>query len=209
MKALSDDIESGKSVEDAVRQMLKENIGAIFAGNNYSSEWHEEAEKRGLRHIRDTPNAVDVLSEQKNIDLFSNVKVFTPEEVAARQTVLYQHYADTLTLEGSTLVQMMNTALLPACGEDLLHSHKSLVGDREQIYVKLQKATKKLSDQLADVPEDPKEAAHYCAKTVKATMSEVRTIADEIEGVINRRFYPFPTYTDILYSHHTLPEATP
>jgi glutamine synthetase len=207
MKALADDISGGKKVEDAIRTMLKANIGALFAGNNYAEEWHKEAEKRGLPHIRDTPNAVDILSDQKNIDLLSNVKVFTPEETQARQAVLYQHYTDTLTLEASTLIQMMNTALLPACGEDLLHSHKALVGDREQTYVKLQKATQKLQKQLDDLPEDPKKAAHYCADVIKPAMAGVRTIADQIEGIINRRFYPFPTYADILYSHHTLPEV--
>merc|ERR1719240_1482763 len=83
MAALSDRIEGGESVRDAVANTFKENIDVIFNGDGYSEEWPIEAEKRGLKNLRNTYEAAAEMNSDKNKTLFESMDVFTVEELEA------------------------------------------------------------------------------------------------------------------------------
>merc|ERR1719421_1108602 len=109
MAHLSELLEGGKSLRDAVAEMYKENRHVIFTGNGYSAEWPVEAEKRGLPNLNTTPKAMAAWSSDKNKKIMETMGVYTHEETEARAEVMYENYVTVLTVEAETIVQMMET----------------------------------------------------------------------------------------------------
>merc|ERR1711953_185374 len=143
MAHLASLIEKGTSHRDAVAEMYKENRSVIFTGNGYSAEWPVEAAKRGLPNLNTTPLAVATFNSKKAKDVFKAMKVFSSEECDARQEVMLESYNTTLCVEVSTLITMVDTAIIPACAADMAKyaGLTSLKGDREATYTAVQEAT--------------------------------------------------------------------
>jgi len=197
-------IEGGTSHRDAVAQVYKENRSVIFTGNNYSAEFPEEAKRRGLSNLNTTPLAVATFNSEKAKEVFAAMQVFSAEECDARQEVMYENYCTTLTVEVATLIQMVETGILPACAEDLgkYVAAPALKGHREETYVGIKAATEKLKDLMASKPHDLATEAAYLCNTVKPQMAAVRTLVDEAEGLLAKGLYPYPSYEEMIYSHH-------
>jgi glutamine synthetase len=204
-RALTERIEK-EGIETAITNTITENVGAIFAGDNYSQEWQDEAVKRGLPILKTCADAADVLSLEKNIQVFSSLAVMTPREVEARQNMIYEHYTATVKLEANALIQMLNTGLIPACGEELRKLPTALLGRREVVYTELAQAVIKLEEAVAGLPKDDLKAeAHYSKDKIRPQLRETRLRAEAVEKLLSAKLYPFPTYQTILYSHHQVP----
>jgi len=202
--AISDKIESGKSPRDAVAEILDENWRAIFNGNGYSDEWPIEAAARGLLNLKNTPEALATFASAKNQALFEKHGVFTAEEVVARSETLHEQYIGQVSMEASTMLEMMDTGIIPACAEDLkVYEGTTMGGDRATLYSDMSKATDALRTKIEAVPEDIEEGAAYIAGTLIPAMDDVRALADTAEKKCNRELWPFPTYGEVLYTHHT------
>jgi glutamine synthetase len=203
---LSADIESGTPVRDAVAKMFNENIEAIFNGNGYDEAWHKEAEEeRGLCNLRNTPAALDTLNSAKNKALFESQGVLSGEELDARQEIAQEEYIATINLEAECMLNMLNQGVLPAAAEDASKMTAAGLGaKRTAMYAALEEATNKLDDVLANFPEndDLSAQSHYCADVVKAAMDEAREHSDACERVISSELFPYPTYENMLFSHH-------
>jgi glutamine synthetase len=213
MSKISDLIEGGKSPRDAVALILKDAFPAIFNGDGYSEEWQVEAARRGLPNLKIGIQAVDKLTDAKNVELFSKHKVLSKAEVEARKATLLEAYANILTIEASVMVEMMETAVIPACAQDLQrYAGTNLAGDRPELYSTLATQTaalKKLLDQAGGDGhgfDDEKAAAFFCLETLKPQMAVVREAHDAAEGKIAQDLYPFPKYAEMLYSHHSAAE---
>jgi glutamine synthetase len=206
MATLASLIEGGKSHRDAVAEMYKENRSVIFTGNGYSAEWPVEAAKRGLPNLNTTPLAIATFNSKKAKDVFKAMNVYGDDECDARQEVMYENYNTVLSIEVDTLIKMVETGILPACAQDmaLYGSMPSLAGDRATTYEAIMVETKKLKEAFASKPHDDlaKEAAYLCDK-VKPQMAKVREVVDKAEGLMQKGLYPYPTYEDIIYSHHS------
>jgi len=211
MSKISELIEGGKSARDAVATILKDSSAAIFNGDGYSEEWHQEAEKkRGLLNLKIGIQAVDKLTDAKNVELFGKHKVFSKAEVEARQATLFEAYANIITIEATAMVEMMETGVIPACAQDLkVYAGSNLGGDRAELYSKLATETaalKKLVDAAGGDGhgfDDEKAAAFYALEKLKPQMAKVREIHDVVEGKVAADLYPFPKYAEMLYSHHS------
>src|SRR3954454_8629852 len=111
-------ISGGKSLEEALPVVLqksfKGNGQVVFEGDNYSDEWHTEAESRGLLNLRTTPDALPQLLEKQTIDVFGRYDVLSEREIEARYEVLCEQYAVKLNIEAETLADMARTLVLPA-----------------------------------------------------------------------------------------------
>merc|ERR1712050_172828 len=118
MAALSSLIEGGMNHRDAVAKLFKENRHVIFTGNGYSAEWPAEAKKRGLSNLNTTPLAVATFNSEKAKKLFADMGIFSAEESDARAEVMFEDYATTLSVEVETLIDMIETGILPACAKD-------------------------------------------------------------------------------------------
>jgi glutamine synthetase len=205
MAALSSLIEGGMSHRDAVAKMFKENRQVIFTGNGYSAEWPVEAAKRGLPNLKTTPLAVAKLNSAKAKKLFSDMSILSPDELDARAEVMFENYATTLGVEVQTLVDMIETGILPACAKDMAKyaAMPALGGERQVTYTGIKTETDKLKQLFEKKPHDLQAEATYLCDVVKPQMLEVRKLVDKAEGLLEVGLYPYPTYETLLYTHHS------
>eukprot|EP00428_Durinskia_dybowskii_P040660 CAMPEP_0170271848 /NCGR_PEP_ID=MMETSP0116_2-20130129/35874_1 /TAXON_ID=400756 /ORGANISM="Durinskia baltica, Strain CSIRO CS-38" /LENGTH=209 /DNA_ID=CAMNT_0010523051 /DNA_START=22 /DNA_END=651 /DNA_ORIENTATION=- len=203
--ALSSLIEGGMSHRDAVAKLYKDNRQVIFTGNGYSAEWPAEAAKRGLPNLNTTPMAVEQFNAPKAKALFKEMGIFSPEECDARAEVMLENYVTTLGIEVATLISMVETAILPACRKDLklYASMPKLAGDRQKVYNAIQAESMKLKTLVASRPKELLADAKYLCDKVKPQMLAVRKEVDTAEGLIDKDLYPYPTYAELIYSHHS------
>jgi len=204
MAALSSLIESGVSHRDAVAKLFKENRHVIFTGNGYSAEWPAEAAKRGLPNLTTTPLAIATFNSPKAKKLFLDMGIFSAEECEARAEVMYENYATTLAVEVETLIVMIETGILPACAKDMAKyaSMAALAGDRQTTYTGIKTETDKLKVIFEKKPHDLKAEVTYLCDIVKPQMAAVRVLVDKAEGLLEAGLYPYPTYEELIYSHH-------
>jgi len=205
MSALSGLIEKGMSHRDAVAKLFKDARNVIFTGNGYSAEWPMEAKKRGLPNLHNTPLAIGQFNAPKAKALFSAMKIFGPEEGDARAEVMYEAYNTTLATEVLTMVDMVETAILPACAKDMAkyQAMPALAGERNATYTGIKTATDKLKQVFDKRPHDLRAEATYLCDTVKPQMQALRDLVDKAEGLLEVGLYPFPTYEELVYSHHS------
>jgi len=204
---MCDTIQGGKSVRDVVAETYAENKKVIFNGDGYADEWKVEAEKRGLPNLSHSLLAIDRLSDQKNLDLFDRTKVLDNEELRARREMMYDAYVNSLCVESQVMIDMMNTGVIPAAAKDLqayAGPSAKLAGKRADIYAELMQETEKLEEVASGITlDDSRTGAWYCYEHVKPQMEKVRKFHDQVERLISRSLYPFPSYHDMLFSHHS------
>jgi glutamine synthetase len=208
---LSDLIEGGKSIKNAVKEVLSENMKVVFNGNGYSKEWEQEANKRGLWNLPQTVDALDQLDSKKNQKLFESTKIFTKRELESRKEVLLENYIKSVMVEVDCMIKMVSTGFIPACFHDLknLENSKSKTvqrafESRDTLYSKLEEENSLLIAMYEKISHDDdlSTQARYVSGTLKNQMNKVREIVDCIEKVLPNDLYPFPKYEQILYDHH-------
>merc|ERR1712203_777293 len=132
-------LEQGVALREAVAHTFNEARHVIFTGNGYSAEWPEEAKKRGLPNLNTTPLAVATLNSEKAKKLFSSMGIFSAQECDAKAEVMFETYNTTLGVEVSTLIDMVETGILPACAKDMAKytACPELAGDRRKTYTSI------------------------------------------------------------------------
>merc|ERR1711998_373200 len=193
MSHLSGLIEGGMTPRDAIAQMYRENREIIFTGNGYSAEWPEEAKIRGLPNLKTAPEAARAFNSEKTKALFEEMGIFERAEVDARQELMYENYSICVSTEAQTLIQMVDSGIIPACAKDLsiYMDAPKLAGDRPKVYDRISAENQKLKEMLSKVPSDSseKEAFYYC-ETVKPQMEVVRAQVDQAEELMSKDLYP-------------------
>lgn len=132
------------------------------------------------------------------------MKVFSKEECEARQEVMYENYNTCISVEVQTLVHMVETGILPACAKDLAKytAVPLLGGEREATYTGIKIEIDKLKQLFGSKPHDLAPEAEYLCNVVKPQMEVIRALVDKVEGLLEKGLYPYPTYEEIIYSHH-------
>ncbi len=187
----------------------------IFNGNGYSDAWKAEAARRGLSNLPGTAEAMPTYISQKNIDLVTGHGIYTEPEFRARHQIHLDSYAKHVRIEAKTMVDMVMHQILPAAlrySSDLAESvlRKQQVGisaeaDRDlarrisESCNILYASTEKLAADLKTAPEDVRLAAQFYGSTVVKEMEAVRTVADRLEKLTDRSYWPYPIYSDILF----------
>ncbi len=212
-------LSSTKNRDEAVSALIKEVIGETkkirFEGNGYSDDWRKEAEKRGLPNLRTTPETLKVFEKPGAMDFLSDAKVLMKDEIKARHNIMLERYIKQIEMEAATMVELMNTVVLPACENELSRlgtmlsavkaGGKSLAGDRfealKSVYEGLMKSTMGLDSELQGVlgiHDETKKADQLCAKVI-STMDKVRSLSDEAEGLVADDLWPLPKYREMLF----------
>ncbi len=212
--ALAEELEDaqrgGASLEDALRSVLQRSYAAnnkiVFGGDNYSEEWHAEAERRGLLNLRATPDALPYLVAEDTKALFSNYGVLSPRELEARYEVFLEQYVTKLNIEAETAASIAATMLLPASAQHLALLHAAqlpeLARETESLIEELVESINALKAvNLAEnqPDEDLMEHARYICDEVVGAMEAVRSAADKLEKVVADELWPLPKYSEILF----------
>ena len=217
----ADELEKADNFQDAlddlIKRTIKENQNIIFNGNGYSDEWPVEAEKRGLLNLKSTPEAVPAFLAQKNVDVFSKYGVYTEAELQSRVEILLDEYCKTLNIEALTMIDMAKKEILPAaakyikdiaktaelaksCGAETVFEEET-VKEISALVTEMYKALGTLEADVQKVHsiEDTQEMANFFHDTIFADMGALRVPADKIETLVGKEYWPYPTYSDLLF----------
>lgn len=217
----ADELENSKNFDEDLQALIKREITAhwkiLFNGNGYAEDWVKEAEKRGLKNYRTTPDAIEHYLDKKNIDLFTRMQIYTPEEMQSHYDIKLEKYCQVLNIEVNTMVKMVNKDIIPACikymnlladtnykmgklGDCSVAS--KLIVKLDRLSDELSKAEEKLEKQHAITKEikDLLKAAKSYAQDILPAMAKVRSVADQIEELLGEEYKPFPSYEDLLFS---------
>ena len=224
LKEFADKLEGASDFETALHDLIKETIKAhkriIFNGNGYDDAWIKEAtEKRGLLNLRTTPDALATILEKKNVDMLTSLKVFSEAEIHSRYEICLENYCKTVNIEGLTMVDMARKEILPAV-EAYLSDLSGTVAAKaaavpglackyeKGIITKLSALVDEIDDaaealdstlvRLKAVP-DVTDAAYVIRDVVLQKMAELRVVCDEAETLTAAKYWPFPTYGDLLF----------
>jgi glutamine synthetase len=182
------------------------NKQVVFGGDNYSEEWHAEAEQRGLLNLRQTPDALPYLVNDETVTLFSNYGVLSERELESRYEVSLEQYVTKLNIESETAVAIAKTMLLPAAARHLALLKQaglsSLEGETTTLIDSFVGAIKALESANLEENQphgDVLEHAKYMMDTVLPAMGAVREAADKLEKVVADDLWPLPKYSEILF----------
>ena len=205
--------QGGKSLEEALPEVVRGSWNrskqVVFNGDNYSEEWHNEADRRGLLNLRTTPDALPQYLEPASIEVFGRFNVLSEREVEARYEVFAEQYATIVNIEAETAATMARTQLLPAAlrhlamlrsAGDGLASVESLSGEMAELIEEFTFAIRKL-EAANDHPDglEGLELAKYIRDEVIPAMGGVREVADRLERVVADDLWPLPRYSEILF----------
>ena len=210
----------GEDIIKLIRSEIKAHKRVIFNGNNYSEEWVKEADRRGLLNLETTVDALPHYISKKNIALFERQKVFTSSEVKCRYDIKLESYLKTVAIEAKTMLRMAKREIIPSViaflkdlGEELDEKRKIAVGASESLEVSLYRKVSAYGDKLytaidkleydfseAEKISDEYEKAKKYKDEILKDMQSVRESADELEKIVGKSYWPFPTYPDILNS---------
>ncbi len=216
----ADELEKSEDFDRDVAALIKRELTAhrriIFDGNGYDESWLAEARLRGLSNFSTAVDALPSYIDEKNIRLFEDHSIYTREEVFARYNIHVENYSATIAIEARTMIDMIRKDILPAVSRygtalsDGYEKRKSLgfsskyeeenARGNSLLTDCLHDACMKLEKDLREVPADPEAAMHYCHDVIVPDMNECRSFADELETITDRSAWPFPTYSDLLFS---------
>ena len=224
LKIYADRLEKAEDFETALHDMIKKTIKdhkrIIFNGNGYDDAWIQEAtEKRGLLNLRTTPDALPRILEKKNVDMLTSQKIFTPAEIYSRYEITLENYCKTVNIEGQTMVDMARKEILPAVeayARDLADTcavkqaaapgvsgryEKKTIAKLSTLADEIDEATDALESALIKYKtvSDVTEAACMIRDVILQKMAELRVVCDEAETVTAEKYWPFPTYGELLF----------
>lgn len=224
LSGFADELEKAADFKAAlsalIRRVISEHKRIVFNGNNYSEEWVQEAAERGLLNLKTTPDALALLSSDKNVALFEKHGVFTKEEVESRQEILFESYTKTLSIEALTMLDMVRKVIFPAVigyVKELSETALAIksVGIDADVSTETE-LVKKLSALLSAAGRHSENltaallkarslgegeiAANCYRDDVIPAMQLLRSDADLMEELTAKKHWPLPTYTDLLYS---------
>jgi glutamine synthetase len=200
-------IDGGAQLNEAVIEIVKESYAGnkeiCFSGDNYSEEWHAEAERRGLKNLRTTPDALpEVLSEQ-TVAAFENYHVLSKRELESRYDVWVEQYWLRANIEAETAFSIAKTKILPAALRHLALIGESGVpaidGEARSLTDELVSALGELEEANADPGLEGLEMAVHARDKQIAAMDRVREAADRLEKIVADDLWPLPKYEEMLF----------
>ncbi|MGM9610167.1 MAG: glutamine synthetase type III, partial [Candidatus Woodwardiibium sp.] len=223
LKRFADRLEGVQDFETALHALLRETICAhkriLFNGNGYDDAWIREAAARGLSNYRTTPDCMPHLLDKKNVEMLTAHGVYTESELRSRCDIMLENYSKTVLIEANTMVEMAKTDILPAIEAYTLDVAKTAEAKKAlDAYLvcgyetKLVQKLSALTDRIAERAEALAEAvvalhtiegveaeANAIRDTILGRMSELRVACDEAETLTAKKYWPYPTYGDLLF----------
>ena len=203
------------ALHDLVCKAFTDHQRILFGGNGYSDERKEEAARRGLSNLSSTAACLPAMVSDKNIDLVVRHGIYTETEFRARYAIHLEAYNKNVGIEARTMVDMAVHQILPAAlryTRDLCETVQSkqavgaphraesaLIATMSENTDKLYQEVESLKDRLSHIPTETAAAAMYYLETVIPCMNSLREVADILESITDKSYWPYPTYSDLLY----------
>lgn len=208
-----------KEAKNIIRETVKEHKRIIFNGDGYSKEWIEEAERRGLLNLKSSVDAIKYLISKKNMDLFERHKVLNKNEIFSRYEVMLEGYIKQLLIEARTMVEIFVKDIVPSVSrymKDLAKASFELknMGFNAEVQLDLLRtidelfkrannqcdALKKLISQAESFEEDSYNKACFIKDNIFTQMETLRELIDDLEKILDRNYWPMPTYGEIMFN---------
>ncbi len=220
LKEFADKLEKSKNFQADLQKLIKKTLTdhqrIIFEGDGYDDAWLVEAEKRGLKNYPSTAEAIPHYDDPENIALYVNNDIYTEEEMHARRAIHEEIYNAQISIEARTMSDMIRRQILPAISEyattladriavkkdaGFSAGYEAKVGAKiSTLSDKLQLAQEKIDNDLKKKPADATKCMKYSRDTILKDMNKAREIADQLEELTDRDFWPFPVYSEMLFS---------
>ncbi len=208
------------AVNELIRKTVTEHKRIIFNGNNYSDEWVVEAEERGLLNLRTTVDALPYYVTEKNISAFTKHGVLTEEEIHSRYEILVENYIKVVHIEALTMLELAKKSILPAVSSYVKELAETISLKRqiaatincrseESLAMELSELCADFMDKMGSLEEclakahgsaDGQAEAEFYKDGVIPAMADLRAIADKMEEEVGEKYWPFPTYGELLFS---------
>ncbi len=212
------------AIFNALRDLIKEVSPVLFEGDGYSEAWVKEANKRGLYHAQNTPEALQAYVAKKNVQLFEGLSVLSERELNARLNVDLEHYTLALQIEGRTLGDLSRNHIIPTAIKYLntlienVKGLKEIYGDKYTEHAKEQMLLiERISRHIAEInsgvntmieerkkantiEDDFEKSLAYCNK-VKPFFETIRYHCDKLELLVDNSLWPLAKYRELLFSH--------
>ncbi|MBN8868705.1 MAG: glutamine synthetase III [Solirubrobacterales bacterium] len=209
---LADKLEAAEG-DDLAAKVIKvvtdsyvENQRIIFGGDGYSEAWEQEAEKRGLKNLRTTPDALPEVIAPSTIEVFDKYNVLSERELEARYEVWVEQYAMNANIEAETAATIARTQIIPAVAKHLV-----LLDDADAEL--LEKESRGLFNELVDktialedangypdgLEQEGMELAIYARDRQLTAMHDVRVVADKLERIVADNYWPLPKYSEMMF----------
>ena len=205
-----------KAIQELLPGIIKDSKKVLFGGDNYTAEWHAEAEKRGLPNLRNTVDALPIIVRKDSVELFTKYKVYSERELQSRLAILAENYVKTVNVEGRLMVMMAKTQITPAALKyqadvaNAVNATKAagvdnsaqaeLLKSLTATLSEFQKATGTLEHTLGHHASGEliDHARHYRDKVLPA-MTALRALGDKLETMVADEYWPLPTYREMLF----------
>jgi glutamine synthetase len=208
-----------RSIQELLPQIINQSKRVIFNGDNYSSEWHREAEQRGLPNLRNTVDAMPVFLKKENMELLAKYRVYNEREITSRYHILVESYIKTINIEAQLMLHMGRTMILPAAlryqtqladsyaaarnatnDASLLGSQHDLLRNLMQTIADFQQSIDVLDKACSQQHHGDNYAhAKYMRDTVVPAMTDLRRFGDRLETLTADDLWPLPTYREMLF----------
>lgn len=215
----ADELERAEDFDSALQTLvcrtLTEHQRILFDGNGYADAWQEEAERRGLQNLRSATQALPTYISQENIDVVTKHGIFTEAEFRARYEIHLEAYSKVVRIEARTMVDMAQHQILPAAlryTQTLCNSvtakkalgasckaESALIARLSEATDRLYDAIETLSTDLTHIPESDEASANYYHDVIVPDMDALRAPADILEQLTAKSYWPYPTYSDLLF----------
>ncbi|MBQ7839392.1 MAG: glutamine synthetase III [Lachnospiraceae bacterium] len=206
------------AVHDLIKEFMTKHQRIIFNGDGYSEAWVKEAERRGLPNFKSMIDSIESLTTDKAIQLYERFGIYTRAELESRKEILYETYVKTINIEALTMIDMASKELLPAVIRysrslaDTVNATKAAgvdpgvtVAFLQNVNAGLAKANAALEDlkwkekEGQTMKHDAKAQAFFYRDIIVPAMNALRAPIDELETMVDREYWPVPTYADMLF----------
>ncbi len=225
-KLINSGTDINTAVEKVVRETLSENKRILFNGDNYSRQWHEEAESRGLPNLKTTPEALPCLVDAEVKDLFKRYEVLENDELVSRYNINLESYCKTVNIESLLTANIARTIILPVAfeyqqrvaqtiattraaitginlstQEHLLKELCEKIGNLQSGIDKLESLIKEghHDDHAESGEADNLNRARFYEQKIIPAMNAVRGISDDLEQIVDDALWPLPKFREMLY----------
>jgi len=224
LRQFADELEGAEdfnvALHDLIRKTVRDHKRIIFNGNGYDDAWLREAESRGLSNLPSTPDALEHMLDEKNIELFTKHRVFSETELRARHDILLENYCKILHIEALTMLDMARHDILPCVSTyqgriaQAINAKRTACMDIDCTYeVDMLRRIAELTNlsykhtntldaavRFAEQLEDVEDRAQAYRRDVFTAMESLRASVDQLEGIVAADAWPYPHYGEILFS---------